>query len=65
MHIHIYLFSYLFIFKMRIFDNSDNLTVDIPMCYYRGFLSPTYFPMYFFDGENISFDTSLVIYKYI
>ena len=50
---------------MRIFDNSDNLTVDIPMCYYRGFLSPTYFPMYFFDGENISFDTSLVIYKYI
>ena len=25
-------------------------------------LSPTYFPMYFFDGKNISFDASLVIY---
>jgi len=24
--------------------------------------SPTYFLMYFFDGENISFDASLVIY---
>jgi len=26
-------------------------------------LSPTYFPMYLFDGENISFDASLVIYS--
>jgi len=25
-------------------------------------LSPIYFPMYFFDGENISFDVSLFIY---
>ena len=28
-------------------------------------IHPTCFPMYFFGGENISFDASLVIYIYI
>jgi hypothetical protein len=58
-------------YKELIFSRSDVCCVQfqttlIPLI--QGLLiilSSTYFPMFFFYGENISFDASLVIYIYI